>query len=59
MKTLNGITFIETKDIRKALKVGNKTCLKLFHEKAFPGRKIGKSWYVTEEAFKEYLSKAN
>ena len=43
MKTLNGITFIETKDIRKALKVGNKTCLKLFHEKAFPGRKIGKS----------------
>ena len=55
MKQLNGIVFLETKDIRQALKIGNKTCLKLFHAKGFPGKKIGKSWYVTEEAFKNYF----
>jgi hypothetical protein len=33
MKTLNGITFLETKDIREALKIGNQTCLELFHKK--------------------------
>lgn len=59
MKQLNGIVFLETKDIRQALKIGNKTCLKLFHAKGFPGKKIGKSWYVTEETFKNYFSKAN
>lgn len=35
MKILNGITFLETKDIRKALKIGNQTCLDLFHQKIF------------------------
>ena len=29
MKTLNGIVFLETKDIRQALKIGNQTCLEL------------------------------
>jgi hypothetical protein len=57
MKDLNGIIFFETKDIRKALKISNKTCLKLFHSREFPGKRIGKSWYVTEDAFKTYLSK--
>ena len=32
MKTLNGITFLETKDIKKALQIGNKTCLDLFNK---------------------------
>ena len=54
MKTLNGIIFLETKDIRKALQIGNKTCLELFNKKDFPGKKIGKSWLVMEEAFKDY-----
>lgn len=27
MKTLNGIVFLETKDIRKSLNIGNQTCL--------------------------------
>ena len=27
MKTLNGTIFLETKDIRQALNIGNKTCL--------------------------------
>lgn len=43
MKTLNGIVFLETKDIRKSLNIGNQTCLGLFHKKDFPARKIGKS----------------
>ena len=55
MKTLNGTVFLETKDIRKALKIGNQTCLDLFHKKDFPAKKIGKSWLVMEEAFKDYL----
>lgn len=55
MKTLNGITFLETKDIRKALKIGNQTCLALFHQKDFLAKKIGKSWLVMEESFKEYF----
>ena len=37
MKTLNGIIFLETKDIRKALQIGNKTCLELFKKIDFPG----------------------
>lgn len=55
MKTLNGIVFLETKDIRKSLNIGNQTCLELFHKKDFPARKIGKSWLVMEESFKEYF----
>lgn len=55
MKTLNGTIFLETKDIRKALKIGNQTCLELFHTKGFPAKKIGKSWLVMEEAFKDYF----
>lgn len=41
MKTLNWIVFLETKDIRKSLNIGNQTCLELFHKKDFPARKIG------------------
>ena len=55
MKTLNVTIFLETKDIRQALKIGNKTCLELFHKKDFPAKKIGKSWLVMEESFKEYF----
>lgn len=58
MKTLNGTIFLETKDIRKALNIGNQTCLELFHQKDFPAKKIGKSWLVMEEAFKEYFKLA-
>ena len=41
--------------IKKALQIGNKTCLDLFNKKDFPGKKIGKSWLVMEEAFKDYF----
>lgn len=55
MKTLNGTIFLETKDIRQALKIGNKTCLELFHKKDFLAKKIGKSWLVMEQSFKDYF----
>ena len=55
MKTLNGTIFLETKDIRQALKIGNKPCLELFHKKDFPAKKIGKSWLVMEQSFKDYF----
>ena len=56
MKTLNGITFLETKDIKKALQIGNKTCLDLFNKKDFPGKKIGKSWLVMEKLLRIILN---
>ena len=40
MKTLNGIVFLETKDIRQALKIGNQTCLEFFIKKIFQQRKL-------------------
>ena len=55
MKTLNCTIFLETKDIRQALNIGNKTCLDLFHKKDFPAKKIGKSWLVMEQSFKDYF----
>ena len=55
MRTLNGTVFLETKDIRQALKIGNKTCLELFHKKDFPAKKIGKSQLVMEQSFKDYF----
>ena len=55
MRTLNGTIFLETKDIRQALKIGNKTCLELFHKKDLQEKKIGKSWLVMEQSFKEYF----
>lgn len=55
MRILNGTVFLETKDIRQALKIGNKTCFELFHKKDFPAKKIGKSWLVMEQSFKDYF----
>lgn len=55
MKTLICTIFLETKDIRQALNIGNNTCLDLFHKKDFPAKKIGKSWLVMEQSFKDYF----
>ena len=49
------VKFYTTADVRRILGIGNKTCLELFKKKDFPGKKIGKSWLVMEEAFKEYF----
>ena len=35
--------------------VNSSIALDLFHKKDFPAKKIGKSWLVMEEAFKDYF----
>ena len=47
--------FITTKDVMKALGIGNKTCLELFHRKDFPCEKVGRCYRILEENFKEYF----
>lgn len=50
------IKFYTTEDVRKILKIGNKTCLELFHRKDFPCIKIGRSFKISSTAFKEYVN---
>lgn len=52
----NDIEFYTTADIRKLLKIGNKTCLDLFHREDFPCFKVGKAFKISKEAFKQYVS---
>lgn len=48
-------SFLSTSDVIRMLGIRNKTCLKLFHRKDFPCDKIGKSFKISEENFREYL----
>lgn len=47
--------FLTTKDVMKILKIGNRTCLELFHREDFPCIKIGRAYKITDENFKEYF----
>ena len=49
------IQLLTTADVRKLLKIGNKTCLELFHREDFPCQKFGRAYKITEENLKEYL----
>lgn len=49
--------FLTTKDVMKILKIGNRTCLELFHREDFPCIKIGRAYKITDENFKEYFKK--
>ena len=55
--TNNDPEFYTTADVRRMLKIGNKTCLDLFHREDFPCIKFGKSFRISTEAFKNYISK--
>ena len=50
------IQLLTTADVRKLLKIGNKTCLDLFHRSDFPCIKVGKSFKVAVSSFNEYVS---
>ena len=50
------IQLLTTADVRKLLKIGNKTCLELFHRSDFPCIKVGKSFKVAVSSFNEYVS---
>lgn len=47
--------FLTTKDVMKILKIGNRTCLELFHREDFPCFKIGRAYKITDENFREYF----
>lgn len=47
--------FLTTTDVMKILKIGNKACLELFHRKDFPCTKVGRSFKISEENFREYF----
>ena len=49
------IQILTTADVRKLLKIGNKTCLELFHIKDFSCQKFGRAYKITEENLREYL----
>ena len=51
------IQLLTTADVRKLLKIGNKTCLELFHREDFPCQKFGRAYKITEENLKEYCNK--
>lgn len=48
--------FFSTADVRKILKIGNKTCLELFHRDDFPCIKVGRSYKISEKNFEEYFN---
>ena len=50
------IKFYTTADVRRILRIGNKTCLELFHRTDFPCVKIGKSFKISVQAFNEYFN---
>ena len=43
------IQLLTTADVKKLLKIGNKTCLDLFHRKDFPCQKFGRAYKITEK----------
>lgn len=47
--------FLSTKDVMQMLGIGNKACLELFHRKDFPCVKLGRSFKISEENFREYF----
>lgn len=49
------IQLLTTADVRKLLKIGNKTCLELFHREDFHCERVGKSYRIAEENFNEYF----
>lgn len=46
-------------DVREMLEIGRNSAYNLFHEKEFPGKKIGGKWCVTKGAFRRYLDSSD
>ena len=47
--------FLTTKQVKQILKIGDVTCLNLFHDPSFPSIKVGKSFKVREDKFWDYF----
>lgn len=48
---------MKVEDVKKALGIGNDKAYALMHSKGFPSTRIGKTYFITEEKFNEWLNK--
>ena len=55
MKTLNDIVLFSRNDISDLFGIGANTLQSLFYNDEFPAIKVGRDWYVEENALRQYL----
>lgn len=55
MQELAGMKVYSLKDVCQLLKIGPKKGLKLFNNNEFPAQRVGRSWWIEADAFKEFL----
>ena len=55
MKTLNDIVLFSRNDISDLFGIGANTVQSLFYKDEFPAIKVGRDWYVEENALRQYL----
>lgn len=55
MKTLNDIVLFSRNDISDLFGIGANTVQSLFYNDEFPAIKVGRDWYVEENALRQYL----
>jgi hypothetical protein len=55
LKTLNDIVLFSRNDISDLFGIGANTVQSLFYNDEFPAIKVGRDWYVEENALRQYL----
>lgn len=55
MKTLNDIVLFSRNDISDLFGIGANTVQSLFYNDEFPAIKVGRDWYIEENALRQYL----
>ena len=55
MKTLNDIVLFSRNDICDLFGIGANTVQSLFYNDEFPAIKVGRDWYIEENALRQYL----
>lgn len=48
---------LTVKDLQKLLNIGRDKAYSLMHSKSFPSMRLGRSYYVQEQALQEWLVK--
>ena len=56
MQELAGMKVYSLKDVCQLLKIGPKKGLELFNNNEFPAQRVGRSWWIEADAFKEFLN---
>lgn len=52
---IEDINLLDTKDLQKTLNIGRNVAYSLMKSDCFPSIQIGKKWFVSERALKEWL----